>query len=149
MKTVLTGLLVVLAAASTASAQSLLGDSGASPNDPPKRLPIRKRDHLQILIQDPSAAPARPEADAQPVVDVPGRSIAAEVVDIRPNGALVIQAILRRRVNGENVVVRLTGEVAAEAVVQNTVRCEKLLNLSVSYEGGGAAGGLFGKLWPF
>ena len=145
MKTVLAGVLLGLAAASTASAQSLLGESGASPYDPPKRAPFKKRDHLQIQIQDPAA-------------DAPARALTAEVLDIRPNGVLVVQAILRRKVNGDDELIRLTGEVAPEAVVQNAVRSEKLMNLSVGYEGRGAAGDaakpgvvgwLFSKMWPF
>jgi hypothetical protein len=142
VKTVVTGLLLVLAAASTASAQSLLGDSTASPYDPPKRAPFKKHDHLQILVQDPSDA-SRPEAEIRV------RAIAAEVADVRPNGVLVIQAILRRKVNGEDEIFRLTGEAAPEAVVNRAVRSEKLANLGLSYQGRPAAGGLLGKVWPF
>lgn len=134
MKTALAALVLVLAGASTASAQSLLGDSGASPYDPLPRAPLRKRDHVQILVQE------RPDRVS---------AIAAEVVDIRPNGAVVLQAILRRKGNDVDEVLRVTGEAAAEAVVRNAVRLEKLVNLSVGYDGRGAAGGLLGKLWPF
>ena len=201
-------LLGVLAIASAAQAQSLLGDGAASPYDPPKRLPFKKHDHLQILVQEksralssaelktdrrsrwevglqdwirldakgrtiPSLAPAGLEGD--PGIDLDARfrhdnqgrttrqfdltfAITAEVLDIRPNGVLVVQAIKRRKVNDDEELIRLTGEVAPEAVRGNTVKSDMVVNLSVTYEGSGAAadtakpgflGAILSKLWPF
>jgi flagellar L-ring protein FlgH len=209
VKTALGTVLLVLAAASAAPAQSLLGETGASPYDPPKRLPFRKHDHLQIVVQEKTralssaelrtdrrsrwevdldqwvrfegkkggSAPKLVAADlaGDPGVDLDARfrhdnlgrttrqfdltfTISAEVLDIRPNGVLVVQAIKRRKINDDEELIRLTGEVAPEAVVLNTVRSDKVVNLSVTYEGSGAVsdtakpgvvGWILGKLWPF
>lgn len=200
-------LALVLALASAAEAQSLLGESNASPYDPPKRLPFKKHDHLQILVQERTRAlstaelrtdrRSRFEVDldkwirfdrsgggtklepaalaGDPGIDVDSRyrndnsgrtarqfdlvfAIAAEVVDIRPNGVLVVQAIKRRKVNDDEELIRLTGEISPEAVVANAVASERVVNLNVTYEGSGAVsdtskpgvvGWVLGKLWPF
>lgn len=84
--------------------------------------------------------------------------ITAEVVDVRPNGNLVLQAKKRRKVNSDEEVILLTGEVSPQAIVNNAVRSENILNLDIRYEGSGPSSdttkpGLLGKLldilWPF
>lgn len=172
---VLGTLALLLAAASAAPAQSLLGDSGASPYDPPRRPAYQKHDHLQILVPERSRASSAPELkidrcsrremdldkwarfdrakDARkpsgadlagdPGVDLCSM-IGAEVVDVRPNGVLVVQAIKRRRVNEDAELIRLTGEVAPEAVTLNVVHADRIVNLSVTYERSKAANGAAG-----
>ncbi len=132
-------LLLALAASSVAQAQSLLGESGVSPNDPPPRPAFKKRDPLQITFREPGPAKT-------------SYTISAEVVDIRPNGVLVIQAIQRRRMNGVEELLRLSGEVAPEAVRGREVNSDRVAHLSVSYEGPVAPGGvgwIIGRIWPF
>lgn len=85
-------------------------------------------------------------------------TITAEIVDVRPNGTLVIQAMKRRRVNSDDEVIRLTGEIASTAITNNMVRSDNIANLSLAYEGSGSVsdsgkpgwlGWLLSKLWPF
>jgi flagellar L-ring protein precursor FlgH len=202
---------ILAAAGSPALAQSLLageGLGGGSPYDPPKRLPFKKHDHLQILVQERTRAlssaelktdrrsrweaglqdwisfdsagkglpdlgsaafPTDPKInmDARFRHDNQGRTsrqfdltftITAEVVDVRPNGVLVVQATKRRKVNDDDELIRLTGEVAPETVTAGKVRSDSLVNLNITYEGAGSVsdvarpgllGWLLGKLWPF
>jgi flagellar L-ring protein precursor FlgH len=85
-------------------------------------------------------------------------TIMAEVVDIRPNGTLVIQATKRRKLNADEEVIRLTGEVAPQSILGDKVRSDSVVNLCISYDGDGPAddvtkpGALqwvLSKLWPF
>jgi flagellar L-ring protein precursor FlgH len=86
-------------------------------------------------------------------------TIAAEVIDVRPNGVLVIQAMKRRKVNSDDEVIKLTGDVEPRFLGPNgTVRSDNIANLNVSYEGSGTIsdtakpgwlGWLLSKLWPF
>lgn len=85
-------------------------------------------------------------------------TIQAEVVDVRPNGNLVIQAKRRRTVNEETEVIKLTGEVAPKDVTPLGVRSDKIANLEIQYEGDGSVSaatkrGLLARildfLWPF
>ena len=215
MKHALTILLALLGTAGGAWAQSLLeqtsqgANPGSGPYDAPKRLPFKKHDHLQILVQEKSRAlsttelrsdrRSRWETDlkdfvrfskteqgtlprlqpaaltGQPSIDLDARfrednqartgrqfdltfAIAAEVVDVRPNGTLVIQAIKRRKVNADEEVIKLTGEVAPQSIVGDKVRSDSIVNLNIVYEGDGSVsdsakpgvlGWLLGKLWPF
>jgi hypothetical protein len=64
-----------------------------------------------------------------------GLTLTAEVIDIRPNGAIVLQAVKRRKVNDEEETIRITGEAAPAAVVDGQVRSERLANLSVATTG--------------
>lgn len=84
--------------------------------------------------------------------------ITAEVVDVRPNGNLVLQAKKRRKVNSDEELILLTGEVSPQQIVNNTVKSEHILNLDIRYEGTGPSSdttkpGFLGKLldllWPF
>lgn len=85
-------------------------------------------------------------------------TVQAEVVDVRPNGNLVIQAQRRRTVNEETEVIKLTGEVAPKDVTPLGVRSDKIANLDIQYEGDGSVSaatkrGLLARildfLWPF
>lgn len=127
--------------------QSLLQDD-ASPYDPPKKPVLKKHDHVQIQFPEPKKAAVA--ADQKPRWDRELRqwlrfdgketpaaalSLTAEVIDIRPNGTLVLQAIKRRTINGTEESLRLTGEVAPANVTMNKASSESVLNLSVVYEG--------------
>jgi flagellar basal body L-ring protein FlgH len=81
-----------------------------------------------------------------------------EVVDIRPNGTLVVQALRRRQAGNEEELVKVSGEVAAASISGGAVRLEDVHNLSVVYEGPGKTSGLgafgflnglLGRVWPF
>lgn len=85
-------------------------------------------------------------------------TVMAEVVDIRPNGNIVIEAKKTRRVNEEEEVIRITGEVAPAFIVADTIQSEKIMNLRVEYNGTGSVsdsadqgflGWLVSKVWPF
>lgn len=125
--------------------QSLLsGDR--SPNDPPKKPSLRKHDHVLIAWA----------ASPDPRDWVRSGALTATVVDVRPNGALVLQAVKRRMVNRDEEVVRITCEVAAANVSGNKTSSEHLANLTMTYDGAGVEGAkpgllgwVFGKWWPF
>ena len=86
-------------------------------------------------------------------------AISAEIVDIRPNGNLVIEGRKRRKVNGETEMIRLSGEVSPENVeALKTVRSSNIANLDIEYDGRGTTGDstkpgwlgwILSKLWPF
>ena len=128
MSQVATILISLLGMAGGAWAQSLLDQApsgtlpGASPYDPPRPLPFKKHDHVQILF----AAPFEMLF-----------AITAEVADIRPNGTLVLKAVRKSKVNGEDETVALTAEVAPPSIESGKVRWEKLANLHLVREGGG------------
>jgi flagellar L-ring protein precursor FlgH len=84
--------------------------------------------------------------------------ITAEVVDVRPNGNLVLEAKKRRHVNSDEEVLLLTGEVSPKAVVNNMVKSEKIANLDIRVVGEGPANSvtkpgimtrILDWLWPF
>jgi hypothetical protein len=138
---------VLLGMISAASAQSLIQDD-ASPYDPPKKPALKKHDHVRIEFTDRAKAPApaesKPRWDKElrqwirfDAKEAPAAAVAvtAEVIDIRPNGTLVLQAIKRRTVNNVEETMRLTGEVAPANVTANRVSAESVLNLSVTFEG--------------
>jgi hypothetical protein len=160
---------LVLASASPVWAQSLL-QGERSPNDPPKKPSLQKHDHVQITFAEPAKQGAGPDAERRVRWDkelrdwvrndakdgATGMTVAAEVVDVRPNGALVLQAVKRRIVNKDEEVVRMTCEVAAEHVMQNKTTSDHLVNLTMTYDGAGVDGAkpgllgwLFGRIWPF
>ncbi len=168
MKSVLMTTLFVLGAVPAVWAQSLLSGEG-SPNDPPRKPAPKLHDHIQIQFADASKPEAAADArrsrwdkELHEWVRIDGKggssgsTITAEVADVRPNGALVLQATKRRSVNNEMETVRLTCEVAAENVVGNRTSSSSVANLTMSYDGGGVEGAkpgllgwLFGKIWPF
>jgi hypothetical protein len=159
---------LLLGAASVARAQSLLKDD-ASPYDPPKKPALKKHDHVQIQFQDRVKGAAEPDRKTRwdkelkewvrfDAKEAPASAltVTAEVVDIRPNGTLVLQAIKRRMINKDEETLRLTGEIAPGSVTMNKASSESLANLAITYEGPGAdaakpglLGWIFGKLWPF
>ena len=84
--------------------------------------------------------------------------ITAEVIDVRPNGNLVIEAKKRRFVNSDEEILLLTGEVSPKAIINNVVKSEKIANLDIRVVGEGPANsvakpGLMTRildwLWPF
>ncbi|MBI2898728.1 MAG: flagellar basal body L-ring protein FlgH [Planctomycetes bacterium] len=84
--------------------------------------------------------------------------VTAEIVDIRPNGNLVLEAKKRRKINADVEEIRLTGEVSPNFVVNRTVKSEDIVNQSIEVSGSGPAsdvskpgwlGWLLDKLWPF
>lgn len=166
MKNAVLAALFVLGCVPAAWAQSLL-TGGGSPNDPPKKPSLKLHDHVQITFADGSkpevtSSRARWDKELREWVKPDGKAgasgstITAEVADVRPNGALVLQATRRRMVNKDEEVIRLTCEVAAENVVANRTSSSNLVNLTMAYEGAGVEGAkpgwlgaLFGKIWPF
>jgi hypothetical protein len=137
----------MIAIAMVLALQSLIQDD-ASPYDPPKKPALKKRDHVQIQFAEPTKAPAaketRPRWDRElrqwvrfdgKEAAATGLTITAEVVDIRPNGTLVLQATKRRTVNGVDEILRLTGEVSPANVTMNRTSSENLVNLSVVFDG--------------
>ncbi len=170
MRTIAT-LALLLGLAPAAWAQSLFQGEG-SPNDAPRKPALKAHDHVQIRFPDREKAPAT--ADAEPRVRwdqelrewvrfdgkagaAPSATmLTAEVVDLRPNGVVVLQALKRRSVNKDEETVRLTCEVAADKIVSHATSSEHLANLTLVYDGAGVEGAkpgllgwLFGKLWPF
>ncbi len=132
MNRILLPALMLLGTTSGAWAQSLLQD-GASPYDPPKKPALRKHDHVQIEFVEKAKAPeaerrARWDKELRQWTRFDGKEsaapiiVTAEVIDVRPNGTLVLLAIKR------------TGEVAAASVTLNKAAAEHLANLSVVIE---------------
>ncbi len=213
MKRFLTILVALLGTAGAAWAQSLLEQTsqgtvaGSGPYDAPKRLPFKKHDHLQIVVQERTHALSTtqlqtdrrsrwdtelqnwikfngnkglPTLDAagltnKPAINLDARfrednlgrtgrefdltfTIMSEVIDVRPNGTLVIQSTKRRKVNADVEIIKLTGEVAPQSIVGDKVRSDSVVNLSIVYEGDGSVsdvakpgilGWILGKFWPF
>jgi hypothetical protein len=169
MKTIV-AVALLLGLAPSAWAQSLFQGDG-SPNDAPRKAPLKKHDHVQIQFPDREKAPAAPEAERRVRWDqelrewvrfdgkeaaASGMTLTAEVVDLRPNGVVVLQAVKRRSVNKDDETVRLTCEVAADKISSRQTSSENLANLTMTYDGAsvdgakpGLLGWLFGKIWPF
>ena len=126
-------------------AQSLLQDD-ASPYDPPKKPALKKHDHVKIEFVAPpkAAAESKPrwDKDLRQWVRFDGKempaaaAVTAEVVDLRPNGTMVLQAVKRRTVDGATETMRLTGEVTPGNVTANRVAADSVLNLSVVIDTG-------------
>jgi flagellar L-ring protein precursor FlgH len=85
-------------------------------------------------------------------------TIMAEVVDVRPNGVLVIEAVSERTINGEDETIRLTGEVSPHHIRDDTVVSDDIVNKRIRYEGSGTIsdnvrpgiiGWILQKIWPF
>jgi len=61
--------------------------------------------------------------------------ITGEIVDIKPNGTIVIEANKERRWMGETQILRITGIVRKEDISEdNTVNSQHIANLCLSYE---------------
>jgi flagellar basal body L-ring protein FlgH len=120
--------------------QSLLQDD-ASPYDPPKKPALKKRDHVAIEFVEKTTktTETKPKWDKEvrQWVRFDGKEtastvITAEVVDIRPNGNVVLQATKRRVENGVETTMRLTGEAAPANVTANKVSADHVANLTIA-----------------
>ena len=150
--------LVVAGLPAAAWAQSLLNGDSRSPLDPPERPAIEKRDHVRIKVleQDLGTFVRFRPVGGDAAVE-PGFSLTAEVIDVRPNGTLVIQAMKRRMLNGNEVTFRVTGEVSPRAIVDGCIRSDGIANLDLTCTESGATGEsgscwlgrMLSKLWPF
>lgn len=161
---------LLLGLAPAAWAQSLF-QGGGSPNDAPGKPALKAHDHVQIHFPDREKAPAAPEAEPRVRWDqelrewvrfdgksgaAPVATLTAEVVDLRPNGVVVLQAVKRRSVNKDEETIRLTCEVAADKIASRATSSDNLANVTLVYDGAGVEGAkpgglgwLFGRLWPF
>jgi flagellar L-ring protein precursor FlgH len=61
--------------------------------------------------------------------------ITAEVIDIRDNGNLVLEAKKTRKINQDIEQIRLTGEVSPQYIVNNAVQSENLVNQQIESAG--------------
>jgi hypothetical protein len=125
-------------------AQSLLQDD-ASPYDPPKKPALKKRDHVLIEFVERTAAKApesKPRWDKElrqwvrfdGKETTPSTIVTAEVIDLRPNGTVVLQATQRRVTNGVQTTMRLMGEASPANVTANRISADHVLNLSVAVD---------------
>jgi hypothetical protein len=122
-------------------AQSLLQDD-ASPYDPPKKPALKKRDHVVIEFIEKTKSPeTKPKWDKElrqwtrfEAKDTASTAITAEVVDIRPNGTVVLQATQRRVTNGVQTTMRLMGEASPANVTANRISADHVLNLAVAID---------------
>lgn len=124
-------LIAILGMAGGAWGQSLLeavpqGAPSVSPYDPPRPRAMKRHDHVEILFR--SVQGATPEFLV---------AVTAEVADVRPNGTVVLQAIRKCKVNGEDDSVTLTAEAAPQSIVGGKVRLDQLANLHLVRESGG------------
>ena len=149
---------VVAGLPAAAWAQSLLDGDSRSPIDPPERPAIEKHDHVRIKVleQDLGTFVQFQPSGADAAVK-PGFSLMAEIIDVRPNGTLVIQAMGRRMLNGDEVAFRVTGEVSPQAIVDGCIRSDDIANLDLTSTESGSTGEsgscwlgrMLSKLWPF
>jgi hypothetical protein len=123
-------------------AQSLLQDD-ASPYDPPKKPALKKRDHVVIeFVEKAAKAPeSKPKWDKElrqwmrfEAKEAMPTAITAEVVDIRPNGTVVLQATQRRVTSGVQTTMRLMGEASPANVTANRISADHVLNLAVAID---------------
>lgn len=85
--------------------------------------------------------------------------LTARVVEVLPNGTLVLEARKTRVVNEEKEIFTLTGVVRPEDIaMDNTVKSERIADVNIRYEGVGSIGSaqkrgvltrLLDWLWPF
>ncbi|MBI4244072.1 MAG: flagellar basal body L-ring protein FlgH [Planctomycetes bacterium] len=86
-------------------------------------------------------------------------NIAAEIIEIQPNGNLILQARRKRKINEETEVIKLTGVVSVNAVREGGIAMsDDIADLDLSYEGSGSVsdsskrgilGWLLSIIWPF
>ncbi|OHB70064.1 MAG: hypothetical protein A2W23_08290 [Planctomycetes bacterium RBG_16_43_13] len=85
-------------------------------------------------------------------------TITAEVIDVLPNGTLIIEAKKSRKVNNETETIKLTGKIDQKSVTDSKVLSSNIADLNITYEGDGSVndtqkpgviGWLLGQLWPF
>ena len=120
--------------------QSLIQDD-ASPYDPPKKPALKKRDHVVIeFVERKEKAPeSKPKWDKElrqwvrfEAKDAVSTAVTAEVVDVRPNGTVVLQATQRRVTNGVQTTMRLMGEASPANVTANRISADHVANLTIS-----------------
>ncbi len=86
--------------------------------------------------------------------------ITAEIVQVLPNGDLVIEARKTRQMNGETESMTLSGIIDDDAVdtLTNTVDSERIASMDVRYDGAGSVGDVahpgwvskfLNQIWPF
>lgn len=86
--------------------------------------------------------------------------ITADIVQILPNGDLVIEARKTRQINGEMESMTLSGIVDDDVIdpLTNTVDSERIENMDVRYDGSGSVGDVahpgwlskfLNQIWPF
>lgn len=85
--------------------------------------------------------------------------IPARVVDVRPNGNVILEARKERRVNDEKTVVTLSGEVRSKDIMNDySVPSDRIADLKLAYTGKGTVSSnvawtwmvwLIDHLWPF
>lgn len=94
----------------------------------------------------------------QTIRDIVQDEIMAEIVDIRPNGRLVISARKDLTVDSHRKILTVTGEVPPDMMVGNRVKSTNVLNLCVQWRTEGSVGRATRKgwflqflewLWPF
>lgn len=86
--------------------------------------------------------------------------ITADIVQILPNGDLVVEARKTRQINGETESMTLSGIVDDDVIdaLTNTVDSERIENMDVRYDGSGSVGDVahpgwvskfLNQIWPF
>ena len=143
------------------------------------RLDAIRQTQAEILIdQFVKFAGLKPEVDLGPFPEVAfeanknvisrGRTdrreslrilIAAKVVDVLPNGNLVIEASKNRQLNDEATTVTLSGEIrSADVLADYSVTSDRIYGIDLKYTGEGSVSGnvawtwltrLIDWLWPF
>jgi flagellar L-ring protein FlgH len=86
-------------------------------------------------------------------------SITVTVVDIQPNGNLVVMGVRNRNISGDTQVIEVSGIVRpSDILFDNTVKSTQVADFRIVSKNGGIAepytrpgwlGGIFDKLWPF
>ncbi|MGE3166167.1 MAG: flagellar basal body L-ring protein FlgH [Planctomycetota bacterium] len=85
--------------------------------------------------------------------------IAARVVDVLPNGTLMVEARKQKRINAEETVVSLSGVLRSQDISDDyTVPSDRLADMKLAYSGEGPVsantawtwlGWIIDKIWPF
>ncbi len=123
--------------------------SGLRPEPDPREQP-------EIEFEANKKLKGRGSTDRKDVVHM---RIAARVVDVRPNGNLILEARKERRINDERTLITLTGEARSRDVAADySLPSDRIVDLSLSYTGKGPVSSvaawtwltwLIDNLWPF
>ena len=86
-------------------------------------------------------------------------SITVTVIDIQPNGNLVVMGVLHRNINGDTQTIEVSGIVRpSDILFDNTIKSTQVADFRIVSKDGGIAapytkpgwlGGIFDILWPF
>ena len=86
-------------------------------------------------------------------------SITVTVVDIQPNGNLVVMGVRNRNINGDTQIIEVSGIVRpSDILFDNTIKSTQVADFRIVSKDGGIAapytkpgwlGGIFDMLWPF